>query len=128
MSNILFKSPAIDLLWYEYNVVFVICTQILDALKELNLQWDGEESGWEGATIWTGSTVYCLVNEDSNKRTVLHEAIHAINKIRFTVYSEVDLQKDETYVREVSWLQDKMLDMWEDYFLHEALKKEGLEK
>ena len=58
MSNILFKSPAIDLLWYEYNVVFVICTQILDALKELNLQWDGEESGWEGATIWTGSTVY----------------------------------------------------------------------
>lgn len=121
---ILYKSSPIDLVWYECSVTLVICDDVKEGLKGLDLHWSGEEESWEGCTaIGDNGDIYCIVREDVKRLTVLHECIHAINKIRFLVYSEVDLEKDETYVREVSWLQNTILDMWENYFNQLALKE-----
>lgn len=120
------KSNPINLLWYESNIIFVIVDNVLNGLKELELGYTGDEINWDGCTTTEPDeqgNFYCIVCRDSNKLIVLHEAHHAINKVRNYVISEVNLEYDETYVREVSWIQNICLEMWESYFNDLALKE-----
>lgn len=108
----------------DYSVVLIITDSIIDAKKELGLSWEIEDANDEGEAVisLSDNIVYCIVTDCVKRLTVLHEALHCINFIYTCINAVVDVENDEIYVRNATWLQDIILAEWEDYYNKLALK------
>lgn len=101
-----------------------IPTDGYDAKKELGLSWELEDANDEGEAVvsLSDNIVYCIVTDCVKRLTVLHEALHCINFIYTCINAVVDVENDEIYVRNATWLQDAVLTEWEDYYNKLVLK------
>lgn len=104
------KSSPITLPAYESEVIVVVTDSLIETAKELELPWDFTDDDYIDAyCLPVKDKVYIVYKDSVNLRTVLHEPIHAINKIYNKIGADIHTDNDETYVRDVCWLQEEVI-------------------
>lgn len=107
---ITFRSKLIDFPPYERGVYVFVCNSLTDAAKELDIPWDySDDERFDAYCTEAKDNIYILYKNNVNRQTVLHECIHAINKIYNYIGAEISLDNDEVYVRDLCWLQEEVL-------------------
>lgn len=94
----------------EGSVSLVVTDSFIQSFKDLDIPWDYEDEnnlGW--CVTGNDGNIYVIIKDIQDTETVLHECIHAINKLFSCKYCVTTLEDDELYVRYVSKLQYKML-------------------
>lgn len=124
---ILFRSQTIEFPYLDYSIVFIIADSIYEAKVELKIEYTEDDKHDIGqAVLDKNGIIYCIVVDDRTERlTVLHEAIHCINIMYRMIGAEISLDMDEIYVRQVSWLQDQVLGLWDAYYNNLVISNEN---
>lgn len=111
-----FKSEPIKYEAYDLEVVVYIAETFQQILEENNLPRRGhEDMTMKGFMMPWEDKCLIILRRDTPRVGVLHECIHAINDMYARIGAKIDPDNDEVYVREVSTLQDKVLDMHYEY-------------
>lgn len=114
-----FKSNPIIFPTYESEVIAIVTDSLVEAAKELELPWDFTDDDYIDAyCLPVKDKVYIVYKDNIDFRTILHEPIHAINKIYHKIGAEIHTDNDETYVRDVCWLQEQIYNLVKNEIKH----------
>lgn len=131
MSAIKYESISFEYPEMELSVKMFLVTSIQEARKELDLPYDDEVELCYGETDLEKDVIRIFINLENHnlskpndiEKTILHEAIHAVNMLHYAVSSKLYLDPgyDEFYVRQVSTLQINLLNVYKEYIEKEIL-------
>lgn len=107
-----FRSEPILFEHFDKVVVIYIANTFKDIMDEYNFPNTGtEDDDILGLMLPANGCINILLTNESSRRVILHECVHAINAIYEQIYATMDVSNDEVYAWQVSWLQDKVLDI-----------------
>lgn len=110
MTVKLFDFPV-----YECEIKLVIGDTLKECCDEEDLPWEeGLDSNYDAYVQIYNGIIYMVLRKDNSRQIVLHECIHAINKIYDYIHADINLDNDEVYVREVSYFQEQVLKVFEN--------------
>lgn len=100
---------------YEQYVKVVIGNTLKDACLENNLPWEeNQDEIMDAYCQRIKDCTYIVLRKDNTRKIVLHECVHAINQLYVNMNAAMDVDNDEIYVRDVSFLQDTVLSIFEE--------------
>lgn len=101
---------------YEKGIKVVIGSTLKECCLKNELPWEeGEDDRMDAYCQFLKDNIYIVLRDDVGRKVVLHECIHAIDNMYNYVGAKMDVGNDESYVRDVSYLQDIVLDIFEKY-------------
>lgn len=99
---------------YEQAVKVIVCDSLQEACIENRLPWSLDDDATTDAyEQYVKEYVYIVLKKGVTRQTVLHECVHAVDEMYAFMHASVDPKNDEIYARDVSWLQDRVLDFFE---------------
>lgn len=111
----MYQSEPLVYPTYEQSVRVIIGPTLKEVCKEYDLPWDdGCDTSYDAYCQQVGEYIYVVLREDNSRRIVLHECVHAIDIMYANIEAKIDASNDEIYVRDVSYLQDIVLTMFEN--------------
>ena len=100
---------------HECQIKLVIGDTLKECCDKENLPWDeGLDTNYDAYVQMYNGIIYMVLRKNNSRQTVLHECIHAINRIYDYIHANVSLDNDEVYVREVSYFQEQVLKVFEN--------------
>lgn len=118
------ESDVIMFHTYEKGVRIVCGPTFFDVCTTLKLPWETDsDAKYFGYVQVLDGIVYIFLKDDSTRLTILHECVHAINSIYSMIGADIDPDNDEIYVRDVSWLQEQVLTLFEQHINDVALEE-----
>lgn len=110
-----FESELIEYLAYEQCIKVLIGDNLRQICLDKNLPWtEDDDKVLEAYTQEFEGVIYIVLTITCPRVTVLHEPLHAINLMYANMKARMDVENDEIYVREASYLQDKVLTIFEN--------------
>ena len=110
-----FESELIEYLAYEQCIKVLIGDNLRQICLDKNLPWtEDDDNVLEAYTQEFEGVIYIVLTITCPRVTVLHEPLHAINLMYTNMRARMDVENDEIYVREASYLQDKVLTIFEN--------------
>ena len=118
------ESDVIMFHTYEKGDKIVCGPTFFDVCTTLKLPWETDsDAKYFGYVQVLDGIVYIFLKDDSTRLTILHECVHAINSIYSMIGADIDPDNDEIYVRDVSWLQEQVLTLFEQHINDVALEE-----
>lgn len=109
------KSEIFDFPIHECQIKLVIGDTLKECCDKENLPWDsGIDNIYDAYVQMYNGIIYMVLRKDNSRQTVLHECVHAINKIYDYIQAGVDPGNDEVYARDISYLQEVVLKIFEN--------------
>lgn len=108
-------SEAIQFPTYEQQIKVVIGSTLKENCLAYNLPWnEGEDAEMYAYCQKINDCIYIVLRKDNSRKTILHECVHAINTMYADMHAVMDVENDEIYARDVSFLQDAVLNIFEN--------------
>ena len=109
------KSEIFDFPVYESQVKLLIGDTLIECCNKENLPWEEDiDSGYDAYVQRIRGIIYIVLRRNNTRQTILHECIHAIDQIYTYITAEIDPKNDEIYARDVSYLQEQVLKIFEN--------------
>ena len=100
---------------YESIIKVVIGDTLKECCDKENLPWDVDiDNGYDAYVQRVRDVIYIVLRRNNSRQIVLHECVHAINKIYDYIQDGVDPGNDEVYARDISYLQEVVLKIFEN--------------
>lgn len=112
-----FKSEPLWYDTYESTVVVYIGETFKSICTEFNLPWElDDDQAVQGYVHVVDGIINIMLRTDSSRKVILHECVHAIDRMYSFMRAQLDPNNDEIYARDISCLQDVVLDMHYEYW------------
>ena len=100
---------------YDSIIKVVIGNTLKECCDKEDLPWDNcIDERYDAYVQRVRDTIYIVLRRNNTRQTVLHECVHAINQIYDYIQANVDPGNDEIYARDISYLQEMVLKMFEN--------------
>lgn len=110
-----FESELIEYPAYEQGIKVIIGDNLRQICLDKNLPWaEDDNEVFDAYTQVFEGTIYIVLTPNCSRCVVIHETLHAINQMYAYMKARMDVENDEIYVREASYLQDKVLTIFEN--------------
>lgn len=110
-----FESELIEYPAYKQGIKVIIGDNLRQICLDKNLPWaEDDNEVFDAYTQVFEGTIYIVLTLSCSRCVVIHEALHAINQMYAYMKARMDVENDEIYVREASYLQDKVLTIFEN--------------
>lgn len=101
---------------YEQTIKVVIGNTLKECCIENNFPWEEHVDETTDAYCQKiEECIYIVLRKDNSRKIVLHECVHAINQMYTYMCAYLNVEYDEIYARDISFLQDKVLNIFEEY-------------
>lgn len=110
-----FESELIEYPAYEQCIKVLVGDNLRQICLDKGIPWaENDDKVLDAYVQEFEGIIYVVLTPKCSRCTVLHEPLHALNQMYVNMMARMDVENDEIYVREASYLQDKVLTIFEN--------------